>query len=79
MGKAVTLLVRNANDQDTMARTESPRVCSWSYLNSFLSVVDIIYGLGRKRPTGAVSVAQDDIRPVKKVSFPSMCSLEGNG
>ncbi|KAF5716316.1 hypothetical protein FGLOB1_2596 [Fusarium globosum] len=50
MGKAVALLVRNANDQATMARTESPRVCSWSYLNSFL----------------AVSVAQDDIRPVKK-------------
>lgn len=44
MGKAVTLLVRNANDQATMARTESPRVCSWSYLNSFLSVVDTIYG-----------------------------------
>ncbi|KAG4267576.1 hypothetical protein FPRO04_12731 [Fusarium proliferatum] len=27
-----------------MARTGSPRVCSWSYLNSFLSVVDTIYG-----------------------------------
>ncbi|SCO25728.1 uncharacterized protein FFNC_15221 [Fusarium fujikuroi] len=44
MGKAVDLLVRNANDQP-----------QWLAPNHLA-----------KRPTGAVSVAQDDIRPVKK-------------